>query len=115
MAHANLPPEVAAYFASGRRKVVSVTANNDFTLTITFDNGEVRLYDMHDELQGDVFRPLRQLDAFQRVYIDDCGSIAWDLDPNVDNEIVWNNKVDLCPDSCYIYSKPLKKADAQAL
>ena len=55
MAHANLPPEVAAYFASGRRKVVSVTANNDFTLTITFDNGEVRLYDMHDELQGDVF------------------------------------------------------------
>lgn len=52
-----------------------------FTLTITFDNGEVRLYDMHDELQGDVFRPLRQLDAFQRVYIDDCGSIAWDLDP----------------------------------
>ena len=27
-------------------------------------------------------------------------------DPNVDSEVVWNNKVDLCPDCCYVDSVP---------
>ena len=33
--------------------------------------------------------------------------IAWDIDPNIDSHQVWNNKVDLCPDTCYIDSVPL--------
>lgn len=108
MACSPLPPEVAAYFAAGRRKVKSVAANDDYTLTITFDNDEVRIFDMSDNLKGDVFQALRRLSDFRRVYIDDCGNIAWDIDPNVDSESVWSNKVDLCADSCYIYSVPLE-------
>ena len=30
-----------------------------------------------------------------------------DIDPNVDSDVVWNNKVDLCPDSCYVDSVPI--------
>ena len=29
------------------------------------------------------------------------------VDPDVDSEKVWSNKVDLCPDSCYIDSVPV--------
>lgn len=58
------PPEVRAYFESGARKVVTVTANEDYTLTITFDNGEVRTYDMADNLRGPAFAPLRDMACF---------------------------------------------------
>ncbi len=45
------------------------------------------------------------MSIFRRVYIDDCGCVAWDKDPTVDSNVVWNNKIDLCPDSCYLDSK----------
>ena len=69
----------AEYYAAGRRRIVSVEPNDDFTLTIGFDNGERRVLDM-----------------------------SWDIDPSVDSEKVWSNKVDLCPDSCYIDSIPVR-------
>ena len=85
----------AEYFAGGKKKIVGVVANRDFTLTISFDNGEKRLYDMRPLLKkGTVFEPFTD-------------SIAWDIDPNVDSNKVWNNKVDLCADECYIDSVPM--------
>lgn len=103
--------EAAEYFAAGRKRAIGVVPNDDFTLTIRFDNGEKRLYDMRPYLkEGTVFEPLIKLENFRRVYLDDTHSIAWDVDPNVDSNVVWNNKVDLCPDSCYIYSVPLEDA-----
>ena len=32
--------KAAEYFAGGKKKIVGVVANRDFTLTISFDNGE---------------------------------------------------------------------------
>ena len=104
---ATLPPEIAQYFKSGKRKIVSVAANDNYTLTLIFDNGEIRLYDMAEALSGAVFQPLRSLTDLRRVYLDDCGCVSWDIDPNVDSNVVWSNKVDLCPDSCYLYSVPM--------
>lgn len=37
---------------------------------------------------------------------------AWDIDPDVDSDVVWSNKVDLCPDSCYVDSVPLDEVEA---
>lgn len=100
--------KTAKYFASGKKQIVSVIPNNDFTLTISFDNGEKRLYDVRPLLkEGTVFEPFMNIDNFRRVYVDAQHCIAWDIDPTIDSEKVWNNKVDLCPDSCYIDSKPL--------
>ena len=47
------------------------------------------------------------MENFRRVYLDESGSVSWDIDPNVDSNVVWNNKVDLCPDGCYIDSVPV--------
>lgn len=100
--------KTAEYFASGRKKIVDVVANDDFTLTIRFDNEEKRLYDMHPLLKkGTVFEPLAKMENFRRVYVDDTHCIAWDIDPNVDSNKVWNNKVDLSSDGCYLDSVPL--------
>lgn len=97
----------AEYFASGRKKIVSVKANDDFTLSIVFDNHEARTLDCKPFLKaGTVFAPFMDIENFKRVYLDDCRCIAWDIDPAVDSEKVWSNKVDLCPDTCYLDSVP---------
>lgn len=100
--------KMAAYYASGRKKILTVEPNPNFTLTLHFDNGEIRSLDMRPTLRkGTVFEPFMQYDNFKRVYIDDCDCVAWDIDPNVDSNEVWSNKVDLCPDCCYVDSVPI--------
>lgn len=96
---------MAEYFASGRRRIVAVTPNRDFTLTLDFDNGERRLFDCSSLLvAGTVFAPFMQYENFKRVYLDEQHCVSWDIDPTVDSNVVWSNKVDICPDSCYVNS-----------
>lgn len=100
--------KAAEYFAAGKKRIAGVVPNDDFTLTISFEDGEKRLYDVRPLLrQGTVFEPFLRLENFRRVYVDDTHCIAWDIDPAVDSSKVWSNKVDLCPDSCYIDSIPI--------
>lgn len=58
--------------------------------------------------KGTVFEPFMQWENYSRVYVDDMHSIAWDIDPDVDSAVVWNNKVDIDPDGCYVDSVPLQ-------
>lgn len=103
-----LDHKMAEYFASGRKHIIAVAPNRDFTLTISFDNGEQRILDMIPVLKpGTVFEPFIKWENFSRVYVDEDHSIAWDIDPNIDSHEVWNNKVDLCPDCCYVDSVPI--------
>ncbi len=100
--------KMAEYFATGRRKIVSVIPNDNFTLSLTFDSGERRLYDANPLLQDNtVFELFRNLKDFRQVYLDEDHCISWDIDPTVDSKIVWSNKVDLCPDACYVDSVPV--------
>ena len=100
--------KTAEYFSAGRRTIIGVAPNDDFTLTLIFDNGERRIYDVNPILRPDtVFEPFMDINNFRRVYIDDQHCIAWDKDPNVDSNEVWSNKVDLCPDTCYMDSVPI--------
>ena len=101
---------MAEYYASGRKKIVSVEPNEDFTLFLTFDNGECRILDVKPVLdKGGVFTPFRDYNNFKRVYLDDTGCVSWDIDPEIDSNVVWNNKVDICPDGCYVDSVPVQQ------
>ena len=103
-----LDRRTAEYFASGRKRILSVSANDDYSLHIVFDNQEVRILDCKPFLKEDtVFAPLLDIKTFKRVYLDDCNCIAWDKDPTIDSTKVWSNKIDLCPDACYMNSVPL--------
>lgn len=102
------PISVEEYFTSGRRRIVSVAPSDDFTLTLSFDNGERRVLDVKPMLvPGTVFEPFMKPENFRRVYLDRQHCVAWDVDPSIDSEKVWSNKVDLCPDSCYMDSIPI--------
>ncbi len=100
----------AAYFAGGRRRIMHVEANDDFTLTLTFDNSEKRLLDAKEFLVKDsAFEPVRDLACFKRVYLDENSAVSWDVDPLIDSRKVWLNKLDLSPDCCYLDSQPLSR------
>ena len=72
-------------------RVKHVKPEHDFTLLITFDNGEVKKFDVKPYLGIGLFKELKDLSLFNSVkpYL---GSIQW------------SNGVDLCPDTLYLES-----------
>ena len=54
-----------------------------------------------------MFEKFAEIENFKRVYLDETSNISWDIDPNIDSNVVWSNKVDICSDECYINSKPI--------
>ena len=99
---------MAEYFASGRRKILSVVPEDDSTLLLGFDNGELRRLDVKPLISpGSVFAFLADPAAFRRVYLDENAAVSWDIDPETDSLLVWSNKLDLDPDTCYVDSVPV--------
>ena len=102
------PPKEAAYFANGRRTITGVTPEKGKTLLLQFDNGETRRLDMRPIIQkGGVFAFLSCQEDFNRVYLDEENCVSWDRDPEVDSLLVWDNKIDLSPEMCYLDSRPV--------
>lgn len=101
--------KMAEYFSNGRKTIMSVVGNDDYTLTLEFDNGEKRLYNIAPLIKQDtVFENIAGLSNFSRVYIDDNHCVSWDIDPNVDSNIVWNNKIAIDSDVCYVYGEKIQ-------
>ena len=102
-----IPQEVTEYFKMETPKITKVIANDNYTLTITFNNYEVRLYDLSKSLFG-VFEILKDKDKFREVFIDASGNLAWDKDKNIDSNVVWSNRIDICKDAAYMGSDPTR-------
>ena len=104
-------PDAARYFAGGVRKIASVAAGPDYTLVLVFDNGERRILDCKPEFgTGSLFNALRSPADFARVFLDENGNVAWDLDPSIDSSVHWENRIDICRDACYLRSVPAASA-----
>ena len=72
-------------------RVKSVTPNRDYTVTLTFTNDEVKVFDMKTYLDIGIFKELKDLSLFNSVK-PFLGSIQW------------KNGQDLCPDTLYLES-----------
>ncbi len=70
-------------------RITSVRPLEDYRLSIVFDDGTKGVISLRDRLFGPVFEPLRDPAAFQQVFVDDFGAIAWP------------NGADLAPDALY--------------
>ena len=100
-----LDEKTKKYFENPR-KLVEVNADDDFNLHLTFDNGEVRIYNMQKELEG-IFSVLTDKNKFRSVFIDEFGNAAWDVDASVDSSKHWENRIDICKDALYMDSIPV--------
>ena len=77
-------------------RVVTVVPNTDFTLTLTFTNGERKKFDMTPYIdRSQWFEELRDWNYFTQAS-PDLGTV------------VWPNRQDLCPDTFYLDSVPLE-------
>lgn len=73
-------------------RVKEVYPIEDYELRLIFNNGEERIFDVKPYLETGVFRELKRPELFNSVR-PFLGSIIWDDD------------IDLCPDTLYIESK----------
>jgi hypothetical protein len=72
-------------------RVSEVKPGNDLTLLLTFNNGEVKSFDVKPYLGIGIFKQLNDVSVFTSVR-PLLGSIQW------------SNGVDLCPDTLYLES-----------
>ena len=82
-------------------RVVAVVANDDYTLTLTFTNGEVKMYDMKPMLDKGIWRELQNIGYFRCVR----------LDRNGVGTVEWPHEQDICPDM--LYEKSVAVDDAK--
>ena len=75
-------------------RIVKVTAQDDFTLILEFDNGETKIFDMCPYLDFGVFAELKDPIYFKKVQ-PFMGTVAWP------------NGQDVCPDTLYEAGKNL--------
>ena len=82
--------------------VTGVTHLEDYKLRLVFNDGVVKDVDLHDELYGEVFEPLRDTEFFKQVTV------------NSDtNTIEWPNGADFAPEFLYEIGQELEEV-AQA-
>lgn len=75
-------------------RVVDVKPNADYTIILTFTNGEVKVFDVKPYLTKGIFRELQNRQVFNAVK-PFLGSIQWP------------NGQDFCPDTLYLDSMPV--------
>ena len=73
-------------------RVTKVKPSQNYTLQVTFSNGEVKSFDVKPYLGIGIFKELQDLGVFNSVK-PFLGSVQW------------ANGVDLCPDTLYLDSK----------
>lgn len=61
--------------------VKDVTYVSGYKLLVTFEDGTVKLVDMGPDLDGEIFEPLKNIDYFKTVHVNqDIDTIVWDND-----------------------------------
>jgi hypothetical protein len=74
-------------------RVITVHPETNYTLTLTFSNGEVRVFDVKPYLNIGIFRELQDKRLFNSVR-------------PVLGSIQWQNGQDFCPDTLYLDGVP---------
>ena len=72
----------------------AVAAAVDYTLRITFNNGETRLFNAAPYLAYPAFEPLKAISLFMQARV-------------THNTVVWNEEVDMAPENLYLESTPV--------
>ena len=72
--------------------VKKVQANPDYTLLLTFEDGERKLYNARPLLQKELYKDLRRPDFFMRAKVS-CGTVEWDENIDIAPEYLYDHSV----------------------
>jgi len=73
-----------------------------YTLQLTFNSGVIKQVNLQDELDGEIFEPLRDLNVFRQV----------SLDPDM-RTIAWSNGADFAPEFLDEIGTPVQSQERQ--
>lgn len=73
--------------------VTEVKPQDDFTLVLTFNTGEIRIFDAKPYLEKGAFKQLKDIDLFRQAHI------GFDT-------VCWPGTLDIAPETLYDRSKP---------
>ncbi len=76
--------------------ITDVEYESGYRLRIRFEDGSIRLADLEEHLDGEVFEPLQDLARFRSAR----------LNSDIDT-VVWDNGADMSPDFLYEISTPM--------
>jgi hypothetical protein len=68
--------------------VISASYVKDYTIQVTFDNGEQKVVDCSKWLNGGIFESLKEKEEFKKFFVD-----GW--------TIAWPNGADIAPETLY--------------
>jgi hypothetical protein len=77
-----------------RPKATKVKPTDDYRLVVTFDNGEIKIYDVKPLIKGSWYGELKDKNIFNTVRIAGLS-------------VEWANGQDVCPDDLYYSSIPI--------
>jgi hypothetical protein len=72
--------------------VKEVKPQDDFHLLLTFENGEIRLFDMKPYLDFGIFKELKDIRLFKTVKTS-FDTIEWDNEADFDPETLYNKSI----------------------
>ena len=76
--------------------VKNVEAKEDYTLIITFEGGEKRVYDARPLLKKEIYKPLRNIAFFLKARAE------YDT-------VIWDDELDIAPEHLYECSRPISE------
>jgi Protein of unknown function (DUF2442) len=75
----------------------TVKPNRNYTLDLTFANGEERVFDVIPYLEYPAFQALKSVNLFMQARVEH-------------HTVVWNEEIDMAPENLYLESSPLPQA-----
>jgi hypothetical protein len=75
-------------------KLESVVAKSDYTLLVTFENGEKKIYDFKPKLNLKIYEPLKSPLLFMKAQ-------------KKSYAVVWNDKIDIASEALYEHGVPI--------
>lgn len=73
---------------------IAVAAADDYTLKITFNNGEIRLFNVTPYLVYPAFEALKATSLFMQARV-------------AHNTVAWSEEIDMAPENLYVESTPV--------
>ena len=70
------------------KKVIAVTANDDFSLDLEFDDGSVKRFDARPYLDYEIFRELKDYSYFKQVRVA-FGTVQWPHEQDISPETLY--------------------------
>lgn len=79
--------------------VTNVLYLKDYQLRLEFNDGKVKDLDLKDELYGEIFEPLKDMEFFKTVYVN-----------TATGTIEWPNGADFAPEFLYETGQEVRKS-----